>query len=98
MNSFGFFQNYYSSTFLKQTPTSTIAFIGTVQMALMNLLAALSGALCDRYGVKVGTHHQHALLKTNVVNSISTSVQALALCCPLSCCRSYILANFGWSS
>ncbi|CAN9264231.1 unnamed protein product [Alternaria alternata] len=52
MNSFGFFQNYYSSDFLKQTPPSTIAFIGTLQMALMNLLAALSGALCDRYGVK----------------------------------------------
>ncbi|KAI4637860.1 hypothetical protein J4E83_000678 [Alternaria metachromatica] len=51
MNSFGFFQNYYSSDFLKETPPSTIAFIGTVQMALMNLLAALSGALCDRYGV-----------------------------------------------
>ncbi|CAN9319547.1 unnamed protein product [Alternaria alternata] len=52
MNSFGFFQNYYSSDFLKQTPPSTIAFIGTLQMALMNFLAALSGALCDRYGVK----------------------------------------------
>ncbi|KAH6878099.1 major facilitator superfamily domain-containing protein [Alternaria rosae] len=52
MNSFGFFQNYYSSDFLEETPPSTIAFIGTVQMALMNLLAALSGALCDRYGVK----------------------------------------------
>ncbi|CAI9632382.1 unnamed protein product [Alternaria burnsii] len=52
MNSFGFFQNYYSSDFLKQTPPSTIAFIGTLQMALMNLLAALSGALCDRYGVR----------------------------------------------
>jgi MCP family monocarboxylic acid transporter-like MFS transporter 10 len=61
MNSFGFFQNYYSSDFLKQTPPSKIAFIGTVQMALMNLLAALSGALCDRYGVKLGAHLQLVL-------------------------------------
>ncbi|CAO2657115.1 Nn.00g032410.m01.CDS01 [Neocucurbitaria sp. VM-36] len=52
MNSFGFFQNYYTSEFLRNTPTSTIAFIGTLQMALMNSLAAISGALCDRYGVK----------------------------------------------
>jgi hypothetical protein len=26
--------------------------VGTVQMALMNLLAAISGSLCDRFGVK----------------------------------------------
>ena len=56
MNSFGFFQNYYTSEFLRNTPTSTIAFIGTLQMALMNSLAAISGALCDRYGVKVSTY------------------------------------------
>jgi MCP family monocarboxylic acid transporter-like MFS transporter 10 len=65
MNSFGFFQNYYSSDFLKRTPPSTIAFIGTLQMALMNLLAALSGALCDRYGVKVSTLHKLYLPKTH---------------------------------
>jgi MFS transporter, MCT family, solute carrier family 16 (monocarboxylic acid transporters), member 10 len=53
MNSFGFFQNYYTKDFLKNTPTSTIAFIGTLQMALMNSLAAISGTLCDQYGVKV---------------------------------------------
>jgi MCP family monocarboxylic acid transporter-like MFS transporter 10 len=65
MNSFGFFQNYYSSDFLKQTPPSTIAFIGTLQMALMNLLAALSGALCDLYGVKVSILHKLYLPKTH---------------------------------
>ncbi|KAF1937343.1 MFS general substrate transporter [Clathrospora elynae] len=52
MSSFGFFQDYYNTEFLKDTPTSAIAFIGTLQMALMNMLAAVSGALCDRYGVK----------------------------------------------
>ncbi|KAF2034332.1 MFS general substrate transporter [Setomelanomma holmii] len=51
MNSFGFFQDFYSQDFLKNTPTSTIAFCGTLQMFLMNSLAAISGALCDRYGV-----------------------------------------------
>lgn len=53
LNSFGFFNNYYSNDFLKTTPTSTIAFIGTLQIALMNSLAAISGALCDYYGVRV---------------------------------------------
>jgi MCP family monocarboxylic acid transporter-like MFS transporter 10 len=56
MNSFGFFQDYYSNDFLKETSASTIAFVGTLQMCLMNLLAAISGALCDRYGVKVRVH------------------------------------------
>lgn len=55
LNSFGFFLNYYTKTFLKSTPTAHIAFIGTLQMALMNSLAAVSGPLCDRHGVKV-TH------------------------------------------
>ncbi|KAF1914042.1 major facilitator superfamily domain-containing protein [Ampelomyces quisqualis] len=52
MNSFGFFQDYYTQTFLKDTSPTTIAFCGTLQMFLMNSLAAVSGALCDRYGVK----------------------------------------------
>ncbi|KAG9189589.1 hypothetical protein G6011_06457 [Alternaria panax] len=69
MNSFGFFQNYYSSDFLKQTPPSTIAFIGTLQMALMNLLAALSGALCDRYGVKAGAGTTLALVMLSFIHS-----------------------------
>lgn len=53
LNSFGFFNNYYSNDFLHNTPTSTIAFIGTLQIALMNSLAAVSGALCDFYGIRV---------------------------------------------
>ncbi|KAL1611340.1 hypothetical protein SLS59_000058 [Nothophoma quercina] len=52
LNSFGFFNNYYTNEFLKSTPTSTIAFIGTLQIALMNSLAAVSGALCDYYGIR----------------------------------------------
>jgi MCP family monocarboxylic acid transporter-like MFS transporter 10 len=53
LNSFGFFNTYYSNGFLENTPTSTIAFIGTLQIALMNSLAAVSGALCDLYGIRV---------------------------------------------
>ncbi|CBX94664.1 hypothetical protein LEMA_P116670.1 [Plenodomus lingam JN3] len=53
MNSFGFFQNFYHTEFLHETPLSQIALIGTMQMALMNSLAVVSGALCDLYGVKV---------------------------------------------
>ncbi|KAF9699225.1 hypothetical protein EKO04_003208 [Ascochyta lentis] len=52
LNSFGFFNNYYSHEFLRNTPTSTLAFIGTLQIALVNSLAAISGALCDQYGVR----------------------------------------------
>lgn len=52
MNSFGFFQNFYHTEFLHETPLSQIALIGTMQMALMNSLAVVSGALCDLYGVK----------------------------------------------
>lgn len=57
MSSFGFFQDFYAREFLVHTPESRIAFIGTLQMALTNLMAAVSGALCDRYGVKVRLTH-----------------------------------------
>jgi hypothetical protein len=53
LNSFGFFQEYYRSTYLPLTPDSTIAFIGTIQLTIMNLLAAPAGSLFDCYGLKV---------------------------------------------
>jgi MCP family monocarboxylic acid transporter-like MFS transporter 10 len=53
VDSFGFFQDFYHDEFLVATPASTIAFIGTLQIALVNCLATVSGALCDSYGVKV---------------------------------------------
>ncbi|KAF2440479.1 MFS general substrate transporter [Karstenula rhodostoma CBS 690.94] len=40
LNSFGFFQNYYQDNYLSTVPPSTIAFIGTLQLALMNFLSA----------------------------------------------------------
>jgi MCP family monocarboxylic acid transporter-like MFS transporter 10 len=57
VSSFGFFNNYYSQKFLKNTPTSTIAFIGTLQIALVNSLAAVAGSLCDFYSIWVTLVH-----------------------------------------
>ncbi|KAF2275793.1 MFS general substrate transporter [Westerdykella ornata] len=52
INSFGFFQNYYQNYAFHNVPPSTIAFIGTLQIMLTNILGAISGALCDSYNVK----------------------------------------------
>jgi MCP family monocarboxylic acid transporter-like MFS transporter 10 len=53
INSFGFFQDYYEKTLLLGVPASTISFVGTIQLTLMNLLAAPAGSLFDCYGLKV---------------------------------------------
>lgn len=59
INSFGFFQNYYKDHFLDSVPASTISFVGTIQITLMNLLAAPAGSLFDCYGLKVcNVEHQ----------------------------------------
>jgi MCP family monocarboxylic acid transporter-like MFS transporter 10 len=60
INSFGFFQNYYENEFLTGVPASAISFVGTIQLTLMNLLAAPAGSLFDCYGLKVlvGFHRQ----------------------------------------
>ena len=53
VNSFGFFQEYYQAEYLRSTNPGMIALIGTLQIALMNCVSAISGALCDSYGFKV---------------------------------------------
>ena len=53
INSFGFFQDLYQDDYLKSVPSSTISFIGTIQITLMNVLAAPAGTLFDCYGLKV---------------------------------------------
>ena len=61
INSFGFFQELYQDVYLPNTPPSTIAFIGTLQITLMNILAAPAGSLFDRYGFKVRyNYRRHA--------------------------------------
>jgi MCP family monocarboxylic acid transporter-like MFS transporter 10 len=56
LNSFGFFQEYYQKDFLNKASPSTIAFIGTLQLALMNFLSTVAGGICDAHGVKVRDH------------------------------------------
>lgn len=53
INTFGFFQNYYLSSFLSSYPPSTVAFIGTLQITLLYLLGPVAGALFDAFGFKV---------------------------------------------
>lgn len=52
-NSFGFFQDYYQTHYLPDTPPSTISFIGTSQTTLMYVVAPVAGALFDAYGLRV---------------------------------------------
>ncbi|KAL1647066.1 hypothetical protein SLS58_002836 [Diplodia intermedia] len=51
-NSFGFFQDYYQTHYLPDQSPSTIAFIGTLQISLMYVVAPVAGALSDAYGLK----------------------------------------------
>ena len=53
MNSFGYFQGFYETEFLQTYSSSTIAFIGTLQISLMYLVGPIAGALFDSYGLKV---------------------------------------------
>ncbi|OMP85184.1 putative transporter MCH4 [Diplodia seriata] len=48
-NSFGFFQDYYQTHYLPDQSPSTIAFIGTLQISLMYVVAPVAGALSDAY-------------------------------------------------
>lgn len=53
INSFGFFQQLYNDEYLQSIPPATISFIGTIQILLMNLLAAPAGSLFDCFGLRV---------------------------------------------
>ena len=48
VNSWGSFQAYYQETYLSSYPATSIAWIGTVQGALLLLVGAISGPLFDR--------------------------------------------------
>lgn len=47
VNAWGVFQSYYQRVLIPETPTSTIAWIGSVQYALMFLPGLIAGRLCD---------------------------------------------------
>lgn len=53
INTFGFFQDYYLSSFLSNYAPSTVAFIGTLQITLLYLFGPVAGALFDALGLKV---------------------------------------------
>ncbi|KAF6828192.1 hypothetical protein CPLU01_08671 [Colletotrichum plurivorum] len=52
VNSFGFFQTFYQHEYLSDYAPSTISFIGTLQISLLNLSGSVAGALFDLYGPK----------------------------------------------
>lgn len=53
MNSFGYFQGFYETEYLRTYSSSTIAFIGTLQISLMYFVGPIVGALFDSHGLKV---------------------------------------------
>lgn len=53
MNSFGFFQEYYSQEYLAEFSSSVIALVGTLQLGLMYITGPVVGALFDAYGPQV---------------------------------------------
>jgi hypothetical protein len=63
INSFGFFQTYYETNLLVGVPASTVSFVGTLQLTLMNLLAAPAGSLFDCFGLKVLRLHSCVVIR-----------------------------------
>ncbi|KAH8697945.1 hypothetical protein BGW36DRAFT_461819 [Talaromyces proteolyticus] len=53
INSFGFFQDFYLSIFLRDYAASEIALIGTMQLALMYLTGPVVASLFDAHGIKL---------------------------------------------
>lgn len=52
INSFGFFQEYYSRNALADYSPSVISLIGSLQLGLMYLVGPVAGVLFDAYGIK----------------------------------------------
>ncbi|KAK7417242.1 hypothetical protein QQX98_004676 [Neonectria punicea] len=50
MNSFGYFQDYYTKNDLADFSPSLVSFIGSLQLGLMYLVGPAAGVLCDAYG------------------------------------------------
>lgn len=60
MNSFGYFQDFYQTDYLAEYSSSTIAFIGTLQISLMYFVGPVAGAAFDWYGLKVAWNFPNA--------------------------------------
>lgn len=74
MNSFGYFQDFYQDDYLADYSSSTIAFIGTLQISLMYVVGPVAGALFDAYGLKVN----HPLQTTRPLNPLLIEIVALS--------------------
>ncbi|KAI0634088.1 MFS general substrate transporter [Trametes polyzona] len=53
INAYGTFQDYYESTLLPSSSSSSIAFIGSLQVFLLYLFGTFTGRIFDAYGTKV---------------------------------------------
>ncbi|KAF2751875.1 MFS general substrate transporter [Sporormia fimetaria CBS 119925] len=89
INSFGYFQDYYKRQALQSTSATTIAFIGTLQMTLMNIIGPVSGALCDSYGVKVPSPQLYLYVGSGV--GVSGSLLLLSYMKPLSVSQAFLI-------
>ncbi|KAJ2696599.1 hypothetical protein H4218_004511 [Coemansia sp. IMI 209128] len=55
VNSYGSYQTFYHLHQFPHEPTSTLAWIGTLQFAVMNLFGIPSGILCERFDSRLVT-------------------------------------------
>ncbi|EIW53525.1 MFS general substrate transporter [Trametes versicolor FP-101664 SS1] len=53
INAYGTFQDYYETTLLPSSSSSTISFIGSLQVFLLYLFGTFTGRIFDAYGTKV---------------------------------------------
>ncbi|KAJ4355487.1 uncharacterized protein N0V89_003503 [Didymosphaeria variabile] len=77
MNSFGYFQDFYQTDYLYEYSSSTISFIGTLQISLMYIVGPVAGALFDSYGLKVEpymvAHHPSTTIHSYLLPLINGS-------------------------
>ena len=80
VNSFGIYQAYYEATLFKNYSTSSIAWIGTVQGALLLIVGALSGPLFDKgYFKLILVISALGLVFTQMMLSLSTRYYQIML-------------------
>jgi hypothetical protein len=92
ISSFGFFQSYYEDT-LVDVPTTTISFVGTLQLTLVNLLAAPAGSLYDRYGLKVCMSPFILLLWIVSLKILVVVIGERPACMRVGYCVDFVISN-----
>ncbi|KAL4889464.1 putative monocarboxylate transporter [Aspergillus ambiguus] len=80
INSFGFFQSYYTDHLLPGYTPSAISWIGSLQGFLLNFFGILSGPLFDRFGIKAVIVPSGVVLVFSIMaTSLSTRYYQLML-------------------